>query len=93
MNNTYGAKLSKTLLKNKIETKLCYLQIGEIFYHHKNWGEPPPSPSIKTLQALQSHIAPLAQQKFYRIFDIENSSVWSIAIPATHLVERIAELQ
>ena len=27
--NTYGAKLSKTLLKNNIETKLCYLQIGE----------------------------------------------------------------
>ena len=26
--NTYGAKLNKTLLKNNIETKLCYLQIG-----------------------------------------------------------------
>jgi hypothetical protein len=26
--NTYGAKLSKTFLKNNIETKLCYLQIG-----------------------------------------------------------------
>ena len=24
-----SAKLSKTLLKNNIETKLCYLQIGE----------------------------------------------------------------
>ena len=28
--NTYGAKLHQTLLKNKIETKLCYLQLGEI---------------------------------------------------------------
>ena len=26
--NTYGAKLHQTLLKNNIETKLCYLQIG-----------------------------------------------------------------
>ena len=30
MNNTYGAKLSKILLKNNIEIKLCYLQIGAI---------------------------------------------------------------